>query len=143
MTEKQALTQLNTFPKKLGNFTAIHFDNQIRLEYKNINNSINEILICHIDDYPSNCGALILHFFNGNFTTHTEPKDNIKYIELGYEIILKYIFSRGSKAHSLVYYASDIKGSYNKALKKTMKHILSKKNINSDNIVHHYVQTKH
>ena len=98
--------------------------------------------ICDVDEYPSNCGACILHNFNEGFTRHGDEKTLNKYSELGYEIIFKYLFSRGSILPSLTYYASDVKGPYNRALRKTMKHILSKKNINSGNIIHHYIQTK-
>lgn len=144
MTEKQALKILNALPDKRGKFIAITCDDdELNVVYEHVgwkdHKSEENIMICQISEYPSNCGALILHNFDQYFTDSYGDK---KYTQEGYEAVLKYFFSRSSDAPNLVYYASDVIGPYNRALRKTMNLMLSRKNPNSGNIIHHYIQTK-
>lgn len=145
MTEDKALKILNALPDKRGEFISIDYNGDQLNVICNIESpwcrgaiSEVEIMVCQISEYPNNCGALILHNFDEYFTSYEDKKST----QLGYETVLKHLFSRNSDVPNIVYYASDIVGPYNRALKKTMNLMLSRKNPNSGNIVYHYIQTK-
>lgn len=145
MTKKEALKELNKLPQRIGKFIDFEYDapdDRLIIVYLDKDKEYEYIKFCDVSEYPENCGALILNNFGTEFTTHISSESFQKYEEKAAGIVFNYLFSKGSCLPNLVYYASDIKGPYNNAMRKTMRKILHRKNINSGNVVHHYIQTK-